>query len=77
MVQPVLASSLLLAGRAALSEKHTKRVLTGFADIDEILRGGIALGSVTAISGEHGTGKTLVSFHGDKSSAGRERFWKA
>lgn len=60
MVQPILASILLQAVKARGSEHAWFRIATESENIDEALRGGIQTGCVTAVSGERGTGKTLV-----------------
>jgi predicted ATP-dependent serine protease len=74
MTQPIIASTLLQAC-PPLSERDisTKRIGSGFESLDEVLQGGVLSGHITAISGEHGTGKTLVSC--PSSTAGSWNFY--
>lgn len=60
MVQAILASTLHNASKSFGTCKEATRVSTGFQSLDEALHGGIKEGCITAISGERGTGKTLV-----------------
>jgi RecA/RadA recombinase len=62
MVRAILASALLRAAKEQASPREPSRLSTGFEPIDEALGGGILTGQITSISGEHGTGKTLVRF---------------
>ncbi len=40
-----------------------ERVGTGIAELDGMLSGGLVLGSITAIVGGYGTGKTTYALH--------------
>jgi RecA/RadA recombinase len=58
MMQPILAAALLQA--PTNGNEMTACTPSGFEGIDEALQGGLSSGCVTSVSGEHGTGKTLV-----------------
>lgn len=77
MVQAMLASTLYKALKCSRSHEKTPRVSTGFQPLDEALHGGIKAGAITAISGERGTGKTLVCHDSPRFLSYKSRFWRA
>ena len=60
MIRPILASTLFEVQEKGKFQEADRTTGSGFQDIDDTLRGGFRAGCVSCISGERGTGKTLV-----------------
>jgi len=59
---PILASALFAKLKSNNGSKQ-RRIGTGCSKIDEILKGGFSPGEITCLSGDVGTGKTVVGLH--------------
>lgn len=44
-----------------IAESHDERILTGVRNLDDVLGGGIPIGSITVLAGSPGSGKTILS----------------
>jgi hypothetical protein len=60
MAQPILASTLFRVSKNRQADNTEQYAESSCADINGLLRGGVWRGRITCISGERGTGKTLV-----------------